>query len=465
MIKIKVLYSAIVSVCLPLYMYAADGDLDISFGNNGVATTDFEDRDNYGNDVAIQNDGKIVVLGYSPGTTKADLSMARYNSDGTLDDSFGSGGKVMTDFNNHGTVGKSVTLQNNGKIVVTGHTSDGTHMGVALARYNPDGSLDTSFNSDGKLTAFIGESDSYGLDVIVDSHSKIVVAGRAYGASYHNCALARFNADGTLDTSFASVGWTMADVGSASSCYALALQSDGKIVAVGSNNDFIIARYNNDGTLDNTFGTNGMVSTDITNHGDTAKGVIIQNDGKIVIAGSSTNSDSYTDSMALARYNSDGTLDTSFGTEGIVTTYIEANYINFATDIVLQPDGKLIVSGYSWTLPIDGYVDVFIIARYNVDGSLDDTFGTNGIVQTHFGVAEDHAHALALQPDGDIVVVGETATELQLLPAHGINYDFAIVRYTNSSGARAINVPLFGSFGLFILTILLGYAGFRKHSA
>ncbi len=446
---------------LPLHLMAVDGDLDISFGNNGVVTTDFEDRDNYGKDVVIQSDGKIVVVGYSSGSTKADISLVRYNSDGSLDGTFGNSGKVMTDFSEHGAIIERAVLQDDGKIVVVGRASNGSRTGIALARYNADGSLDTSFDSDGKITVFIGDDDAYGYDISIDENGKIVVVGRVYGNSQLNCALARFNSDGMFDTSFASIGWTATNFSTGNTCYAMRIQDDGKIVAVGSSNDFFLTRYNIDGTIDTSFGTNGIVTTDIAGNSDSARSIIIQSDGKIVVAGSSVNSDGFTTSMVLARYHINGILDNSFGTNGVMTTFVE-HPVNYATDIVLQNNNKIIISGYFWTDPIDGYDDAFIVARYNSNGSPDSTFGTNGIVVTNFGIAEDHAYALALQYNGDIVVAGDTATNLHLFPAYGINFDFAIVRYKNSNSHDPLSVPLLGRFGSMLLMALFSFVAMRR---
>jgi len=214
-------------------------------------TTDFGGSD-YGFSVALQPDGKIVVAGYAGG----DFALARYNSDGALDTSFGSGGKVTTDFGgSYHPDGFSVALQPDGKIVVAGYAGGD----FALARYNSDGALDTSFGSGGKVTTDFGGSDA-GYSVALQPDGKIVVAGYA-GLDF---ALARYNSDGALDTSFGTGGKVTTDFsGGRDVGYSVALQPDGKIVVAGyAGVDFALARYNSDGALDTSFGSGGKVTTD-----------------------------------------------------------------------------------------------------------------------------------------------------------------------------------------------------------
>ncbi len=222
--------------------------------------------------------------------------------------------------------------------------------------------------------------------VVLQSDGKIV----AVGQDSSDFALARYNADGSLDSSFGTGGKVTTDFGGSDAALAAVLQPDGKIVAVGTSAaDFALARYNTDGSLDTSFGTGGKVTTDFGGT-DQAWAAVLQPDGKIVAAGLASAD------FALARYNTNGSLDTSFGTGGKVTTSFEGS--DQARAVVLQPDGKIVAVGW------DNGVE-FALARYNTDGLLDSSFGTGGKVTTDFG-GSDAALAAVLQSDGKIVAVG-----------------------------------------------------------
>src|SRR5262245_24661714 len=212
---------------------------------------------------------------------------------------------------------------------------------------------------------------------------------------------------GALDPTFGTGGKVTTDLQGSSQDdgQAVAVQADGKIVVAGSFQgiDFAVVRYNADGTLDATFGTGGKV---ITNFGpgfttDAAQDLAIQSDGKIVVVGSSTNSVG-TD-FAVARYNADGTLDASFGTGGLVTTNFGGTSLDAAQGVAIQADGKIVVTGSSNSASPQ---DDFAVVRYNADGSLDTGFGTGGKVTTDFAGSIDDAFAVALQADGKIVAAG-----------------------------------------------------------
>ncbi len=275
-----------------LARYNADGSLDTGFGNGGMVTTDFSGQEDKAYTMAIQSDGKIVLAGRSNGWY---FVLARYNADGSLDANFGSGGKVITQFEAGGADAESLTIQSNGKIVVAGRICNGCYF--AVARYNTDGSLDSTFGDDGMVTTeFAGAAYA----AAVQSDGKIVVAG--YTANGIAFALVRYNADGSLDTSFGSDGKVQTNFGGTDFAYALAIQADGKIIAAGfrhtgnpSNYDFALARYNADGSLDTTFDGDGTVTTNLGGL-DIARSMVLQSDGRIVVAGYAMND------FAVARY-------------------------------------------------------------------------------------------------------------------------------------------------------------------
>jgi len=254
---------------------------------------------------------------------------------GALDTSFDGDGKVTTAIGSANDWGRSVALQSDGKIVVAGRSATGSTYSFALVRYNPDGSLDTSFDGDGKVTTAVGSS-SQGYSVVVQSDGKIVVAGE----SDYNVALVRYNPDGSLNASFGVGGMVTTDLGSSGSSgdygYSVVLQSDGKIVVSGmSNYNFAVVRYNPEGSLDTTFAGDGKATTDFGSN-DMGLSVALQYDGKIVVAGLSGGV------FAVARYNVDGSLDTSFSGDGKVNTEAGSGY-----GVAVQSDGKVVVAGES----------------------------------------------------------------------------------------------------------------------
>jgi len=390
----------------------ADGNLDPMFGDGGTVTTDFGNSDDFGNTVVIQKDGKIVVAGTSDiELGQENFALARYNTDGSLDVSFGVEGKVTTSFGDFDDRGSAVVIQENGKVVVAG-TSD---TDFAVARYNTDGSLDVSFGTGGLVTTDFGGSDG-GDAVSLQKDGKIVVVGFSNAGGDNDFAVARYNTDGSLDSTFGTGGKVTTDFsGNGDFGLAVAIQKNGKIVVVGSsdigggNNNFALARYNTDGSLDTIFGTGGLVTTSGT---VSARAVAIQKDGKIVAAGLESGN------FVTARYNGDGSLDTTFGTGGLVITDLGA--LDFIAAVAIQKDGKIVVAGD--TDAGGGNVD-FALARYNRDGSLDVTFNPTGslpgTVITDFG-GSDSGQAVALQKDGKIVVAGL---------AGGETNDFAVARY------------------------------------
>ncbi|MFD5426499.1 calcium-binding protein [Streptomyces sp. NPDC127084] len=387
---------------------AAPGDLDPTFGTGGKVTTGFgAGLSPFGEDLAIQADGKIVAVGGSDTGLGSDFALARYNTDGSLDATFGTGGLVTTDFG--GTdAAIGVAVQPDGKIVTVGYSdAGGTLNDFALARYNTDGSLDATFGTGGLVTTDFGPGRSDVANAVaLQTDGKIVAVGGSALVAANDFALARYNTDGSLDATFGTGGRVLTDFGGDGDiASAVALQTDGKIVTAGLSNasgtfDFALARYDTDGSLDATFGTGGLVTTDFGATNNWAFGVALQTDGKIVAAGYSNASGTF--DFALARYDTDGSLDATFGTGGLVTTDFGGFDIGFA--VALQTDGKIVAAGYS---DVSGTID-FALARYNTDGSLDATFGTGGLVTTGFGGSFDAASAVALQADGKIVAAGSS---------------------------------------------------------
>jgi uncharacterized delta-60 repeat protein len=417
-LALVVLALALGAGALPGAAVAAPGALDSSFGSGGEVTTDFGGSDS-AQAVVIQGDGRIVAAGLSGA---GDFALARYTADGSLDPSFGSGGKATTDFGGFDAA-SALAVQPDGRIVAAGRSGSGD---FALARYNADGSLDSTFGSGGKLTTDFGGFDG-ALAVALQTDSKIIAVGG--GGTGSDFALARYNADGSPDTSFGSGGIVPTDFGGFEAATAVAIQGDGKIVATGSTfsggfQQFVLARYNGDGSLDASFGSGGMVTTDFGLGSGFGGALTIQPDGKIVAAGRAG-----TD-FVVARYNGDGSPDPSFGTAGKVTTDFGGALFDAAFGVALQSNGKIVAAGGTFNGFGPPAAD-FALARFGADGSLDAGFDSGGKVTTDFG-GFDVASGLALQADGKIVAAGQG----------GSGSDFALARYLGDTSAIAVSVDI-----------------------
>ncbi|MEH2590705.1 beta strand repeat-containing protein [Bradyrhizobium sp. AZCC 1721] len=378
-----------------LVRYEIDGHVDTSFGGDGKVITDFGGADGNGYSVVVDPSGKILVAGYTGSGAESDFAIVRYNADGSLDTSFGDGGKVITDLLVD-DFGQSVGLQPDGKIVVSGYSFNANISGFdfALVRYNADGSLDFSFNGDGRVTTRIGTHEA-SYSVVVQPDGKILAAGHSLFFGTNDIAVVRYNADGSLDTDFGEDGRVTTDFGHTNDVgQSVAVQADGRIVVAGiSQGDIAVVRYNADGSLDTSFGDGGRVTTSIAAGNDVGSSVTIQADGRILVAGSSFNG-ANTD-FAIVRYNTDGSLDTSFGDGGKLTTQIGAGS-DEGYSVKLQPDGRILLAGYS----SNGVNADFALVRYNTDGSLDSTFGTPDVMA--ISIAENTASAttfVASDPD------------------------------------------------------------------
>jgi uncharacterized delta-60 repeat protein len=421
---------------------AVDGDLDPAFGTDGKVLTDFDHSTDIANAVAIQADAKLVVVGTTyrdNDFSNEDFAVARYNPDGTLDKTFGAGGKVQTDFPGLAAVASSVVIQLDGKIVVAGGAFPlFTFLGdFKLVRYNSNGSLDTSFGDGGIVTTTFPEG-SYAFDVALQTDGKIIAAGTVFvdfnpgDSSNTDFALVRYNPDGTPDGNFGNGGQVTTDfVGLEDDAFSVLIQPDGKIVAVGSANDpatyydFAAVRYLSNGTIDTTFGVAGKVHTDFGDQNfDRARSAALQPDGRIVAAGFAISQNGGVQNFAVARYDSNGVLDTGFGAGGM--TQIDfGSCCQSANKVLLQPNGKTVTVGYANTESSDSD---FLLARLTSDGSLDPTFGAGGKVRTSFSDLNGGANGAIFQPDGKVVAVGFQATGLELFA------DFALARYLDAEG-------------------------------
>jgi uncharacterized delta-60 repeat protein len=425
------------------------GFLDTGFGATGTGgkvTTAIGSSDDVAHALGIQSDGSIVGAGSSYNGSNYDFALVRYTKDGILDTGFGAtgtGGKVTTAIGSGDAAAYALVIQSDDTILVAGYFYNSTNSSFyfALVKYTKDGIPDTGFGAAGTgiVTTLIGSSGDYTYSALgVQSDGSIVVAGSSYDSinSKYNFALVRYTKYGILDTTFGTNGIVTTPIGSGYDyANALVIQSDDTILVAGrssynsfnSEYNFALVRYTKYGILDTTFGTNGIVTTPIGSGSiidARANALGVQSDGSIVAAGSSYDSTSSKYSFSLVRYTKDGILDTGFGAAGtgIVTTSIGiGGYYDFAYALVIQSDDSIVVAGSSNN---GGNYD-FALVKYTKDGSIDTTFGTNGIATTPIGSSDDVAHALDIQPVGtsDFKIVAAGSSYI------GGNYDFSLVRY------------------------------------
>lgn len=404
-------------------------EIDLTFDGDGILTTTIGTGSGIG-DLAVQKDEKIIAVGFSVQSGVNEFTLVRYNPDGSPDSTFSGDGIVATT-TGVSSFGRTVALQTDGKIVVGGDSANQ----FTLARFNSDGSPDTTFGGDGIVTRTVGTS-SFGRDLIIQTDGKIILAGQANIGGVITAALARYNPDGTPDTTFDTDGVVTTPAGDVR---AAALQSDGKIIIAGqSASHFFLARYNSNGSPDTAFDSDGIVTTTIGTASFTMD-LAIQPDGKIISSGSST---SGTTNLALARYNTDGSLDTTFDTDGIVTTTIVTSSLFNKHAIALQTDGKMILTG-----PL-------VLARFNTNGALDSTFngGTTAITIGTGGLF----HNLALQADGKIIVGGQLNSHF-ILARFQAAAPAVLLRSTTLSGSE--EVPAVTTLATGSATFVISPAG------
>jgi len=408
----------------------AAGDPDQTFGTGGHVFTDFSGNSDYGHAIALQPDGRIVVAGQSGIYPVFHAALARYNSNGQLDPTFGTGGKMIAALDAGGDGVSAIALQPDSKIVAAGSViHDNWELAFLLARFNPDGTLDTAFGSQGVVATNFGDSTAAANAVVLQPDGKIVVAGVSGAGPYselNDFALARYNSNGSLDQSFGNGGKVKTHFpgvyNTGSRGTAAALQADGKLVVSGTYKNeatartFALARYNANGSLDTTFGSGGMVTTSMGAGDAIAFSVALLSGGRIVATGylevGRRNHD-----FALACYSPSGTLDQSFGSGGRVTTDFFGATDDIAYGLAAQANGNLVLAGRTGTYPSFH----FALARYQNNGQLDQTFGIGGKVSSTFDNS-GQGYGVMVQRDGKIVLAGISA------PGGG-SFDFTVARY------------------------------------
>ncbi len=400
---------------------AAPGDLDPGFNSSGLLSLNIGNYGSSANAVVQQSDGKLVFAGdatLNPDDGSNFIAL-RVMEDGTPDVTFGTDGIAGADFVGLDDFASAVIQQPDGKLVLAGEASDTDgSIDIALARFNADGTLDSTFGNGGRTRLEIHISNylhsrNSASGLVKQADGKFVIAGATYSLGIPSqLVFARFNANGTLDATFGTGGTTLIDFGDGSESWAsdIAQQPDGKLVAVGpvvgpARRDIGIARVTANGALDPSFDGDGLLTVDIDGGSETAMTVAIKPDGVIVVAGNTVPLGGTGSSAILLGVNEDGSLDNSFGAAG--KAVVDLGNDGYLNSIVVQADGKLVATGSRGT---DAGGQDMILTRFNSDGALDTTYGIDGVTTADFGTGNT-AHvstgvALIQQADGKYVAAG-----------------------------------------------------------
>lgn len=408
----------------------ASGTVDKSFNGDGklLFPTDFTGAGNQA--IAVQRDGKTLVVGQAePNRIRA----FAFNANGRLIGESYNGSLLWTVDGDGTSDTKCLAVQRDGKILVAGHSMDGTGVHIAVARLNADGSLDTGFNGDGKLQVTAGTTGFADVNAItLQGDGKIILAGYVSSPLYQRFAVIRLNRDGSLDSTFSGGGKLVLDVNGIATC--VAVQDDGKIVLSGYSPDtsgtphapappynkpqFVVVRLNQSGTLDASFNHSGQLRIAVGSSTSRVYGMALQSDGKIVLAGYAVmenltagppaqNSAAIDDNshFAVARLNADGSLDSGFNGKGTLVIPLTSGSEGAAA-VALQSDGKILLAGDTDETKKQG----FVVTRLNPDGSLDTTFGSEGKLLYPLNLVREKgpctATEMAVAGDGKIVLIG-----------------------------------------------------------
>ena len=421
-------------------MVAQDGQLDPTFGNGGIVLTEIG-LGGGANALEIQDDGKILVGGYAAFNMRTYFVLIRINEDGSYDDLFGSNGIVTTEMGINGFRIESIEIQEDDKILVTGsYHNINPNFDIALVRYNPDGSLDDSFGSEGKVIVDIMNDIDSGYDLSIQQDGKIVVVGSAVTPTAQKMVALRFNNDGSLDDTFGDDGIILVPFtdGQIQVAKSVEVLPGGNILISGttwSSNNFTLFTavcLLPNGTLDSSFANQGILTTDIGQYGDMCTSMALYPNGKFLLSGFSDEGYPTNNDYSIARYNKDGSLDSTFNSNG--TKIIDLGGTQeLSYDCKIQSDGKILLTGQS--RHNQNLFNDFTIVRLEADGSLDKDFNSTGMVFTDVYNLENIAYAVDLQNDGKIIITGITSS----ISSPDTIAKISTLRYTGSSGPVNVN--------------------------
>ncbi len=397
----------IILLLLSSGVWAQPGTPDLTFGTGGIVTAEVNETAN-AVDVQVLPDGKILIAGTAGVSPEMDFITMRFLENGMIDSTFGEEGIVATSFGVNTDQAAKLLVQEDGKIITAGvyyNYDFGTPgFDFAMIRMHPDGSPDEDFGIGGKVTSSWAIWDEYCFAAALQEDGKIIAAGSSY-VVFLDFTVARYTSSGALDTSFGTGGIVTASLGPGD-CYVkdILVQEDGKLVMIGQcvdstfMNNIVLFRLNTDGSIDSSFGSEGFTETDLGDHTqDIATCGLLLADGKILVGGNTSFTGDFDD--MLVRYNSNGTIDSAFGTDGLLVFSSPLSY-DLCNDIYLQYDGKILVTG--------GAFNQFVLYRLEADGSPDILFGTGGMATVEIETGSV-AKALTMQADNKIVLAGYAA--------------------------------------------------------
>jgi uncharacterized delta-60 repeat protein len=433
------IFAAFIALCSSLKSQPA-GTLDLTFNATGKVVYDKDKTDLY-QDVKVQPDGKIVAVGtsYTP-TYSSVIEVTRYLADGSFDPAFGTGGHFNYSMGVETGAYKCI-IKENGKILICGYTTDYATYGLLILQLNEEGTPDPDFGSNGVVVAETSPAEKNAYAMALQDDNKILLAGYSVNSDYRNAPMVlRFTESGVLDTSFGTDGIATIPITEIDNDFsAVSVQSDGKIIAAGhiSNGlswfSLLVARFDDNGQLDPTYGTGGVINLNLGNVDDEFFDMQLTSDDEAILAGFTVSQSDLYYHLLLMKFDASGYPVLSFGLDGY-TIYGDVPY-TFGDALVLQPDGKILVAGCTGDLTPAN--NDWAVWRFNSDGNLDNSFGTSGIVTTDFFGKSDEALGIALHAD-KIVVAGKTRNATDYL-------DFAVARYMNdvnvavSEGENPVN--------------------------
>jgi len=431
--KMKFLHVAflwIICFLISSSVCASDGILDTTFHSpDGYMLWDGGSGYDRGRDIALQQDGKILVTGYMTNGTDNDLMVLRYDPNGTLDTGFGTNGAFIYDGGYGNDGGYAIAVQSDNKILVAGESSNGTDSDVIVLRLDTDGTLDPNFSSNGIYSYDGNNGSDSAIDLLVQSDGKSLMCGSSSNGMDNDLMVMRLNANGTNDTTFGTNGVVIYDrVNNNDFGTRLTIQNDDKILVAGNShngadNDILVARFDTSGILDPNFGVGGTVHYDGGDY-DRGYGLGIDSQGNIIVTGLITQPDANSTDydIAVLRFDPNGVLDPTFGNNGIFL--YDGGTREECYDLLVQCDDSILIAGHSGN-SLTGISDWnLVVLKVDLNGILDTTFGTEGLFAFDPTTNTEWGYGLALQPDGKIVVTGQAY--------NGIDDDVIVLRLENS---------------------------------
>ncbi|GJM33780.1 MAG: hypothetical protein DHS20C18_27810 [Saprospiraceae bacterium] len=425
----KNIFTLIVFIfCTTVHTFAQDGALDSSFAENGILLLDLVGGTETANDVVVQPDGKIVIVASARFPHNFDIEVIRLNEDGSLDSTFAVNGQYHY-LNEAGSdLGYSLKMLEDGSFLVSGShgTDEPNNTEMILIKLTADGALDTSFGNNGIVIQHIDDSEDYARTIAVNDAGEIFLGGTSKipGWGFYRSVIAKFDANGSIDSTFGTDGIFMWDLDSiVSDVLQLEVLEDGNLLTSGRTKPagterISLYKVRSDGSgFDTSFGTDGTILAPYQGRG---YGLTIHENGNILVTGN--NSTAQGNNLVVLAYHPDGSVNTDFGLDGVVSVDNDINDVGLA--ITIQPDGKILAGGESGGTFFAGGPRKFFSVRMHATGVIDSTWGENGVVATQTSDLFAFANGITLQADGKVLLVGASATPVT-------QNDLTVIRYGN----------------------------------